>query len=327
MTEQGDADPSYSDRLRELEDRLLADVAEPARLAIIEATRRATAAWVRAFGSVEADPTDTGALAAIRSAFVRELRSLPLDLERPLLDAAVAATWLGVDHAGVVLTAHAEDVPTVPAAVHPDVMDAARSAREMVSTRLDKTVGLVRAAGTFSELVNAMADAHHALAVIRRQAAACTFGAAAHGVTIVTEAAGVGRVWVAERDACLHCLGHAGHVVAAGEDFPAGLTYSVKPSGLDPVAAPPLHPNCRCTCSPWRPEWTGPGGSFPAALAREAQRSVLKGWSLESESNTARLAAAAALLRSPLIAPASVKAEARRAVRRGAFASRVVPTP
>jgi hypothetical protein len=143
---------------------------------------------------------------------------------------------------------------------------------------------------------------------------------------------------------------------------PAGKLVAV------PLLRPPRHPNCRCRVSPWRGHDAGAAlavthdwaeaikealargdtvaadaarraaaaaadsASFdlPRALRREAERSVLRGDALPSESENVRLHAADRLLarigaaknsRSPSgwPVPASVKQRAKRAVKRGAF--------
>lgn len=83
--------------------------------------------------------------------------------------------------------------------------------------------------------------------------------------------------------------------------------------------------NCRCQVSVWLGSLSGQP-DLPERLKHEAARSVLKGWSLPSESNTVRLQAARALLRrGGRGLPKSVQEEAARAVARGRFTSRTVP--
>jgi hypothetical protein len=128
-------------------------------------------------------------------------------------------------------------------------------------------------------------------------------------------------VWVGERDACQHCLKLSGVVADSGDEFDWQDTYAAAPLSKPPVTldAPPRHPNCRCHLEPLNHP------SYAAALRREADRSILRGWSLESESEAARVVAAQRLLASGVTAPASVKAAAKAAVREGRFPSRTVP--
>ena len=86
-----------------------------------------------------------------------------------------------------------------------------------------------------------------------------------------------------------------------------------------PWKYPPAHPNCRCTVEPLNaPE-------YAAALRREADRSVLRGFSLESESMGTRVDAARRLIDRGVDAPKTVVAFARRAVRAGEFPTRGRP--
>jgi hypothetical protein len=132
------------------------------------------------------------------------------------------------------------------------------------------------------------------------------------------------RLWVAERDACLHCLAYQGRVAPVEGSFPRGLTFADKPLKNPRLAGPPLHPNCRCDVQPIHEDDVN--SDLTEGLLREARRSVVKGWSLPSESNASRLRAADRLLQAGARLPKSVEQEARRAVRQGKFRSRTVPT-
>lgn len=124
-----------------------------------------------------------------------------------------------------------------------------------------------------------------------------------------------GVVWVAERDACVHCLGLAGRVSATGR-FDGAHTFGDKPLAWRGFTGrPPRHPNCRCRVIPW----AGENDLVPAALRREAERSIVRGWSLPSESEAARLRAAERLLRRGTGLPRSVARYGRDAVRAGRF--------
>lgn len=107
---------------------------------------------------------------------------------------------------------------------------------------------------------------------------------------------GAKLVFVPERDACLRCIPLGGTT-----DAEAGFQV------------PPIHPRCRCEVAPYDDP------AVPRALRRESIRSVLRGFSLPSESEAARVRAAAAMLQRRPNAPASVLAYARRAVERGKF--------
>lgn len=147
------------------------------------------------------------------------------------------------------------------------------------------------------------------------------------GTSAVADRLGSALIWVAERDACLACLAHAGWSVAPGETFPAGLTYGDKPIREDGVLYPPLHPGCRCQVR----IWDGPIGEPPAdrssanqaaRLAAEARRSVVYGWTGHA-SHAATVRAMDRLLRAGANLPPSVERRARELARKG----QTQPTP
>lgn len=139
------------------------------------------------------------------------------------------------------------------------------------------------------------------------------------GSTAVADVAELATVWIAETDACVHCLAYSGVIAKPGEAFPGGLTYGRKSYYPDAIKTPPRHPRCRCTVEPLV------AGEFADALRREADRSVLRGFSLESESMTVRIDAAERLLERGVDAPKSVIAFSRRAVKAGEFPTRGRP--
>lgn len=127
-------------------------------------------------------------------------------------------------------------------------------------------------------------------------------------------------LWVAERNACLHCLAHAGHAVEPGKRFPP-LSFDPKASGIASVEFPPLHPNCRCQVRTFDGKAGPPSGDRssvdPAArLAAEARRSVVYQWT-DHASGPAAQRAAEALLRAGAGLPGSVEKRARSGLRKG----------
>lgn len=163
-----------------------------------------------------------------------------------------------------------------------------------------------------------------AKARVRQVAASVVNDAAAAGSETVADRAGAqGLVWVAERDACLTCQALSGQTVRIGEKFPPGLTFADRPLKWRRFTGrPPRHPHCRCRVQPWHGEQ-----SVVASLQREARRSVVRGFSLPSESNAARLRAARRVLGRGAALPRSVEAYGRGAVASGRFPrGRNVPT-
>lgn len=123
-------------------------------------------------------------------------------------------------------------------------------------------------------------------------------------------------VWVAERDACLHCLSYSGQTAPAGGVFVplAGFDPHPLPWSAGGVDGPPLHDHCRCRLWPAT-------AMNAAALAREAERSVARGFSAYA-SVPERLRAVSRLLAGPTRIPKSVAERAERDLRRGAFSAR-----
>lgn len=158
----------------------------------------------------------------------------------------------------------------------------------------------------------------HAVAV-ERDVVTAVSGAGNAGVTRVADESDLPTVWQAETNACVHCLAYSGQVAKPGKQFPGGLTYGDKVYYPNPLAAPPLHPRCRCTVEVLHDL------SYAEALRREADRSVLRGFSLESESMPSRVRAAERLLERGVDAPKSVIAYAQRAVKDGKFPTRGRP--
>jgi hypothetical protein len=132
-------------------------------------------------------------------------------------------------------------------------------------------------------------------------------------------------MWVPERDACARCQRYAGLTLLDPRDqFPGGLSYDPAQQTTDApkVDGPPLHPHCRCQL-----QVISRGDSGPAseALQREAERSILKGWALESEASASRRRAAQALLKTSEL-PKSVRREALKRLNEPAAFTRPVPT-
>lgn len=122
-------------------------------------------------------------------------------------------------------------------------------------------------------------------------------------------------VWIPETDACVDCTAYAG-VRSTSEGFPSGLTYGDPPSSPpdDPfIEHPPLHPRCRCSIE------VNITDDYADALKREGVRSILRGISMDSESDKVRVDAAQRLLDQNPVAPASVQKYAERAIKAGTF--------
>jgi hypothetical protein len=342
----------------------------PLRTCLVRIQRDAAAKWIREFGSLTApaDPIRLGQVIAGIQRDLADItpdatgplstwaaRALDLGIQQGAHEAfgttAVAA-------AGTVATAAAETaaLATVPTAAEPAIAGAVGSdisttiarattaatlddqtlrtiagADSRIADRITAAENALNAAGpAFDDVTQALAGAHRAATDMQAAVVQVVNGAANTGITAVADSLGAQRLWWAEPDACLTCIGMAGRLADPGEPFDQGFaaTFTPKPRiwPPGPIQTCPLHPHCRCRVTVWLGSDTA-GTDLPAALRREAQRAVLKGWSLPSESNPARVQAAQQLLNRGVTAPKSGQAYARAAVRRGRFTTRTVPAP
>jgi hypothetical protein len=248
-----------------------------------------------------------------------EIRARILTLVAPAigrdLAAAVGAAWnIGVlDAEKVVGEGRVKGVPGTPPKT---LVAAARASEKAIAAEISKARKLARAGADAS---TALAPVFRSADILARDVTTLVNHAGNKGTAAVADAAGLATVWVAETNACVECLAYSGRISKPGKPFPGGLTYGAKSYHPDPVDVPPRHPRCRCTIEPLVSR------EYADALRREADRSVLRGFSLESEPMRVRVAAAERLLARGVDAPKSVIAYARRAVKRGEFTTRGRP--
>lgn len=204
-----------------------------------------------------------------------------------------------------------------------------RARAQLLSAQAQPHISIPR---TYRDVLNIIAQAMRALSLVERDTRWTVNNAINTGVREITDQAGIVRMWVAERDACLHCLAYSGQTAQPGQPYPTGLTYyidphsNLKPLNYDTVWGPTLHPSCRCMQRPYlglQPDYpvhpweAGPVGP-DEALRREARRAVVRGQS-GSDSLPARLRAADVLLSRGAGLPKSVEARSRAAVMAGRF--------
>lgn len=248
-----------------------------------------------------------------------EIRARVLTLVAPSigrdLAAAVGAAWnIGVlDAEKVIGERRVKGIPGTPPK---PLIAAARASEKTITAELAKARKLARAG---ADAATVLAPVFNASNVLQRDVTTLVNHAGNKGTTAVADAMGLSTVWVAETNACVECLAYSGRVAKPGKPFPGGLTYGAKSYHPEPVDVPPRHPRCRCTIEPLVSR------EYADALRREADRSVLRGFSLESEPMRVRVDAAARLLARGVDAPKSVIAYARRAVKRGEFGTRGRP--
>ncbi|MET0911414.1 MAG: hypothetical protein ABWZ99_18260 [Ilumatobacteraceae bacterium] len=250
-----------------------------------------------------------------------DIANLVLVLSSPNIEAAVVAATLDAFQLGA-----GDALRIVEAAGYEDVVNRGRpslAAREP-ARGLDNlgrealaTAQRLISGGAPIEAVLAPIFAH-AVSVRARISDAIT-RAGNEGATAIADRVGLPTVWVAETNACVTCLAYSGRVANPGKTFPSGLTYGKRSTVSERLDVPPAHPHCRCTVEPLNDP------SYAAALRREADRSVLRGFSLPSESMSVRIDAARRLLDRGVSAPKSVIAYARRQVKAGSFPTRGRP--
>ena len=247
-----------------------------------------------------------------------EVRQLIVRMAAPKIGTDLAAAVLAAFDLGVVGGARDAHIDPPTTRAPKTLATAAPKADRDIAELVAKARKLARA-GVEPEV--ALSPLLGAAASAKRNVTTLINTAGNEGVLEAARVAGTKVVWVAETNACVQCLEYSGEVVKAGAEFPKALTrYSTATPYDGPGRTPPLHPNCRCTLEVLNaPE-------YAEALRREADRSVLRGFSLESESMRVRVAAAERLLEQPdLVAPKSVIAYARGAVKGGEFTTRGRP--
>lgn len=300
------------DDLAALEDDARDAATGDLRVAVSALIVDASKAWIAAAGSLTVVPKAI-ILAAIIARLRKRVRKLPLPTARAVESYLDEAWDLGVEHAITVTGTVDVDRPKF------DLDDLIEQARGQRADAV-KAFGRVK---SWDGMLTAFAATGRVANDLDAGVAARVNETANGAARAVADAAEVGYVWVAERDThvCLTCLAYSGHTVKAGGSFPAGLTFGKKSTVKARLKTPPAHPACRCQLWPWSEDWPQSSSvGFPDALRREAERSVLRGESGESE--PARLRAADRLLKRGTDLPKTVKARARRAVKVGRFPTR-----
>lgn len=305
------------------------------RRALADLRRAAVRRWLLAGGN----PTGGEQLDSLRrdhiaQELVLHVRQIAAAVERDLPPVlrreALAALELGARHAG--------EQAGITVAADRLVLD--ETAQRIIdSTPVSAVSRLIRAADQISavqtgqDLQAALHEADRTLGIVNTGSTYLTNYVANDAAMQVAGPIGAKLLWVAERNACVVCLALAGHIADPGQGlgFDEFATYgpypapTVWPPGM-PLMRPPRHPHCRCQVCVWLGALNPGFGSLPESLRREAARSILKGWSLPSESNRVRLEAARQLLAAGGRGlPKTVQERSAADVARGRFESRTVP--
>jgi hypothetical protein len=261
------------------------------------------------------------AVAELRRLLAREspdVRARVLKLTAPAIGRDLAAAVASAFNLGI--SAALDQVDGTPRGIPRDPPKALVAAALLAERNLAADLAKARKlAKVGADAATVMAPVNAAAVALERVTTTLVNSAGNAGATAVARAAQRPTVWVAEVNACVTCLAYSGRYVAPGDAFPAGLSYGRRSTVAEPIDYPPAHPNCRCTVEVLN------DSSYAAALRREADRSVLRGFSLESESMATRVDAAERLIADGVDAPKSVIAYAKRAVNAGEFPTRGRP--
>lgn len=311
------------DEITHLESLASHEASRPIREALIELLRQIVEAWQRLIGGSRTVPDSPGQRAAVSELQDQVVLGLAavnttqaaVVIRREVERAATLGAHLGARQAGIT---------PVPVSVPTIVRNTINELDETMSARLEVGQRLAQAATTLPRLQQAVAAGMGAAQSAERAATWATMYAANRAVIDQANAAGQDVLWVAERNACLYCLAQSGHLAVDGafnaaRSFGAG-PLAVWPDGAD-LDGPPRHVNCRCHLVVYAGH-VGPGLSLPDALQREAQRSVVLGLALPSESQTKRAKAAQKFVDAGKGAPKTVLARTRRELLAGTFTTR-----
>lgn len=332
-----------------LEKQAIDAVSGPLRKLLSDIFRTLAGRYVLMFGALDR-PADPVAAQQLTDTLVTELQAVAeYDPTPQLQEFAAQAAARGLEYATRHLaepvaadtlelpTVLAQAIEAVPQTMAESVASATNFAEQLPITGWD-------------DLVKAMGKANQAATSLERSTTWAVNKANSDAIRQAAVDKGASLLWVAEPDACVICLALSGHVIdpMSGDGFDEEATFGKPRSAPDvyppgePLMSPPRHPNCRC-----HPElWFGPhvpeGGpeenalynrpgvganvDLPAALRREAKRSIVYGWSLPSESGAVRLDAAARLLQRGAGLPRSVEERGHRAVAKGSFDNRIHPS-
>ena len=245
-----------------------------------------------------------------------EVRARVLAMTAPTLGGDLAAAVLAAFDLGVGAGTKAAGIDDPGDPAPRELAAAARAAQRDLTKLVGQARTLARGGAEPAVLLSPLLGA---AAATKRNVTTLVNRAGNEGVVTAATAAKLELVWVAETNACVHCLAYSGRTVVAGKPWPKGLSYAGSNPYDAPGKCPPLHANCRCTLEVLNDQ------SYADALRREADRSVLRGFSLESESMRVRVNAAERLLADGVDAPKSVIAYASRSVRAGKFETRGRP--
>lgn len=323
---QGD----HTDEVGALEEALLASLLGGIAAQFEKLTGKALAAWTTAFGSPDALAVPGAALnrlmASVRAAVRRIVGDLGSRARAALLDALAPVASVAARQAAEFVREASGRSFRQPAVRIPDALRARASVMaDAVDDRVRQSLaGLrARAVSRWSDVVTSIGIARGAVATVEQHVTTTINETVNEALQVAVRTVGAMRLWIAEADACVTCSAYSGLVVNVGTGYPGGLSWdpNQRAATAPAVQSPPLHPRCRCRVLPWVARWETEEIPLPLVLQRQARSNIAHGRARPSESRSARVRAAAELLRSGVDLPPDVRAAARRAVRNRRFAA------
>lgn len=332
-----------------LEKQAVEAASGPLRRLLSDVFRLLAGRYVLMFGALDrpADPVQAQQLTGLLTSELEHIRGY--DPTETLTRFAAQASNLGVTYANRYL---ADPVPAAEIPVDRAVERAIQDTIPGIDAAIDEAqrFAVKLPVAGWDDVVRQMGKASQAATELDRQTAWALARAKNSAIRSAAVARGASVLWVAEPDACVICLALSGHVVdpASGDGFDEEATFGKTGSAPavwppdEPLMGPPRHPHCRCILEVWIGPSLTPGGEadnslysrpdvgatvdLPAALRREAKRSIVYGWSLPSESGVVRLDAAQRLLARGAGLPKSVEERGHAAIKAGKFDNRVHPS-
>lgn len=340
----------YVAALLVLEYEAIAAISGPLRKLLSDVFRTLAGRYVLMFGGLDQPAADPALAQQYTELVVDQVRNLAgYDPTEVLTQYSNKALMSGLDYANRYL---ADPVPDDAVSLPDDLVRLIEQTPDNVAQAVDSAVQFAEQLPItgWDDVVRQMGKASQAATSLERSTTTAINKASNDAMRQVAVDKGASLLWVAEPDACVICLALSGHIIdpMSGDGFDEEATFGrpgsapdVWPPGM-PLMSPPRHPNCRCHTELWFGRASTPGGpadnslynrpdvgatvDLPAALRREAKRSVVYGWSLPSESGAVRMDAASRLLAVGAGLPKSVEERGRRAVARGRFENRTHPS-
>lgn len=325
----------HAQELVAAEDAAASRVGSKPRSAIGRMVAWLASTWTLRFGSID-NPAPSDSIPDLIERMQARLDELDLEIRKPLIEHANRALALGIRQGYQEVGGVPENIARIRTVLLSSeiVAEAARvslrTARQIEIAQTATALFRTRPQLRYADAATVTAIAEQAVTLNEAGARWAVNRANNQGIDVVARQLGAGTIWVAERDGCVICLAYSGQVAPVGMPFPPDLTFGDrKPSKPWPGGVlwyPPRHPNCRCSTRPVAGFDLPTERAFADALKREARRSIVRGFSLPTESEGVRLRAADRLLRRGADLPQTVQEYGRRAVRRGRFPDRSVPT-